>query len=462
MKPNPLFKALCVAFLSMVLFSCNDTLDQVGFTIQPSMDSLTVGIDTLHLQARTVQLDSIYAKTKYPVLGEYMDPQFGSIKSEYMGEFYLPQEYGFKPGATIDSVNVVVSYAAMMGDSLAPMELSVYELNQSLKGIKSYTNIDPTKYANMTSPLGKKVFTGKNNNFHIEHASTATGTRSYKVYDISVNLPPSIGERFLAEYKKPGKGKLADLDQFREFFPGLYFTTTYGTGTILDVNYTAFYIHYHYTDVKGSSDGKDTTRTDALRLFITPDVAQVNTISGYNQQLLQESKTHTFVKSPAGIVTEVTFPFTDIHKELKSKALNLANFTLFALPDASENPTVKISPPSYLLLVNRDSLAGFFEGRKLPDNITSFISDKFDTNTYSYSFNNISAMLNHYNRTMGQSPEDLVYYLLPVDATYTTVQSGYGGTSSQLTDLKNQMWPTAAMLDKKDGNLKIEMIFSNY
>ena len=71
-------------------------------------------------------------------------------------------------------------------------------------------------------------------------------------------------------------------------------------------------------------------------------------------------------------------------------------------------------------------------------------------------------MLNHYNRAMGPNPEDLVYYLLPVDATYTPIQSGYGSTFNSLTDLKNQMWPTAAMLDKKDGNLKIEMIFSDY
>ena len=128
-----------------------------------------------------------------------------------------------------------------------------------------------------------------------------------------------------------------------------------------------------------------------------------------------------------------------------------------------EDPMVKISPPDYLLLVNRDSLKGFFEGRKLADNITSFISDKFDATTYSYDFNNISAMINHYNREMGEDPYDLVYYLIPVDATYTTVQQSYYSSGSQaLTDLHNQMRPTAAMLDKREGNLKIELIFSNY
>lgn len=464
MKPNSLFKVLIVALLSLMALSCDDTLDQVGFTIQPGMDSLTVGIDTMHLRARTVQLDSIFARTKYPVLGEYLDPVFGSIKSEFMGEFYLPEGSEFKPGANIDSVRVVLSYTTMMGDTLAPMELSAYELNRSLKGINNYTHINPEEYAEMSAPLGKKVFTGKNNNYHTEYYTSGYGnTESYKVYDISVNLPLTFGARFLNEYNKPGHGKMSDLNSFREFFPGLYFTTSFGNSTIINVNYTTFYVHYHYTDVKGSSTGQDTIRTDAMKLYITPDVTQINTIRSNNQQLLEESDSHTYVKSPAGVVTEITFPFSEINQELESRALNLANFTYYAMPEATENPLVKISPPDYLLLVNRDSLAGFFEQGKLPDNVTSFLSDQFDKSTYSYDFNNISAMMNYYNRTIGEDPDDLVYYLIPVDATITTSQQSYYSSGSQtLTDLQNQMWPTAAKLDKREGNLKIELIFSNY
>ena len=463
MKPKSLYKALFVAFLSILTLSCNDTLDQVGFSIQPGMDSLTVGIDTLQLQSRTIQLDSIYARTTNPVLGEYLDPVFGSIKSGYMGEFYLPKDAGFKPGATVDSVRVVISYTTQMGDSLAPMELSVYELNQSLKGISNYTHINPEEYANMTEPLGKKVFTGKNNTYHTEYYTSGYTTQSYKVYDIHVDLPMTIGNRFLDEYNKPAHGMMSDLDQFRQFFPGLYFTTSFGKSTIINVSFTSLNVHYHYTEAGGSSTGEDTVRTDALRLYITPDVTQINTIRSSNQQLLEENDSHTYVKSPAGVVTEITFPFSEIHHELKSRALNLANFTLYALPDAMENPLVKISPPDYLLLVNRDSLAGFFEKGKLPDNVTSFLSNQFDATTYSYDFNNISSMMNYYNRTMGENPEDLVYYLIPVDATFSTVQQSYYSSGSQtLTDLNNQMWPTAAMLDKREGNLKIELIFSNY
>ena len=172
---------------------------------------------------------------------------------------------------------------------------------------------------------------------------------------------------------------------------------------------------------------------------------------------------HTYVKSPAGVNTEITFPLSQIYDKLKSQALNLANFTIYAMPDAIENPMVKLSPPDYLLLVNRDSLDGFFEQKKMHDNITSFLSAEFNPTTYSYNFNNISTMINHYNEESNGVPFDLVYYLIPVDVTFTTVQQSYYSQGSQTpTDIYNQMWPTAAMLDKREGNIKLELIFSNF
>ncbi len=467
MKLKPLYKTLLVTFVATLILSCNDNLEQVGFSIQPEKDRLAVGIDTLQLQARTVQVDSMFSKTKYPVLGEYIDPVFGSIKSEFIGEFYLSTGTGFKEGAVIDSVRAVVSYTTMMGDSLAPMRLSVYEVTESLKGTSDYTHIDPKDYADMSAPLGSQLFTGKNSTYRTETYSSGYTTETYRVYDISVKLPLEIGENFLTEYKKPGHGQLADADTFREYFPGLYFTTSFGNSTILSVNLTSLYAHYHYTDKGGASDGKsDTIRTDAFRLNITPEVTQLNYIENKNDQLLDENNTtHTYVKSPAGVNTEIVFPLSDpeIHDKLKSQALNLANFTIYAMPETSEDPMVKLNPPNYLLLVNKDSLEGFFEQRKLVDNITSFLSDQFDATTYSYKFNNISTMINYYNQESKGEPFDLTYYLIPVDATFTTTQSSYYSSGSQvLTAIHNQMWPTAAVLDKREGNLKLELIFSNF
>ena len=48
---------------SIILNGCNDTLTQVGTGIQPETDRPTVSVDTFYMQARTVQTDSIYARS---------------------------------------------------------------------------------------------------------------------------------------------------------------------------------------------------------------------------------------------------------------------------------------------------------------------------------------------------------------------------------------------------------------
>lgn len=461
MKLKTIYKLLTITFVTILTASCNDTLDQIGFSIQPDKDRLTVGIDTLHLQARTVQVDSIFGKTNYPVLGEYADPVFGSIKSDYIAEFYLSKDMGFKEGAIIDSVRVEVAYTTMMGDSVAPMRLSVYNVIESLKGTDDFTNVDPRKFADMTAPLGEQAFTGLNSTFRLKtYTAEDYSTVNYREYYITVDVPNTIGENFLAEYIKTGHGKLSDTDSFREFFPGLYFTTSFGNSTIISADQTSLFVYYSYLDEKGSSTEQDTIRTDVFKLNNTPEVRQMNHIRNNNDKLLADNSSVTYIKSPAGVNTEIKFPISEIHENLQSKALNLVNFTVFALPDVADNEMVKLNPPDYLLLVNKDSLNGFFENRKLSDNITSFLSEKFDATTYSYKFNNISSMLNYYNQVKDGEPYDLVYYLIPVDATFSAVQQGYS-TQQMLTKIQNLMWPTATVLDKREGSLQLELIFSD-
>lgn len=458
MKFKSLYRVFIIAFIALLAVSCSEALDSIGFTIQPDKDRLSVAVDTLDLQANTIQVDSIFSKTQNPVLGEYIDPIFGSIKSEYIGEFYFPEGAGFIEGASIDSVRVQLSYVSMMGDSLAPMNLAVYEVTKSLKGLANYSHIDPREYADMSAPLGEQTFTGKNSTYRTE--TTSSGS-SIRVYEINVKLPNALGERFLAEYQKDDHGQLVNPDEFRKFFPGLYFTTTFGKSTILGVSLTSLLVHYQYNDENGSSTGEDTIRTSAMRLNITPEVTQLNHIQNKNDQLLQDNTEYTYIKSPAGVNTEITFPFSqpDMKDKLKSQALNLANLTVYAMPEADEETMVKLSPPNYLLLVNKDSLSGFFEKKNLIDYVTSFLSE-FDSSTYSYRFGNISTMVNHYKEINNGEEFDLYYYLVPVEVTFATDQ--YGNTTSTPIAIYNQIWPSAVRLDKRKENLKLDMIFSNF
>ena len=117
---------------------------------------------------------------------------------------------------------------------------------------------------------------------------------------------------------------MSDLNSFREFFPGLYFTTSFGNSTIINVNYTTFYVHYHYTDVKGSSTGQDTIRTDAMKLYITPDVTQITLFAATTNSCWKKGQSHLCEKS-GRCSNRDYLPFSEINQELESRALNLAN-----------------------------------------------------------------------------------------------------------------------------------------
>jgi hypothetical protein len=457
MKFKYLHKVLIIALIAVAAIACNDMLDEIGFTQQPERDRVGVGVDTLEVGARTVLVDSMFARTRFPVLGEYIDPVFGSIKSEFIGGFFLPNGAGFTEGANIESVEVILSYTTMIGDSLAPMQLSVYQVNRSLSGLESVTNIDPTEFADMSAPIGTAQFTGRNAIFRTEVA----GFETFRVFEIPVRLPTSIGEDFLAEYLKPGHGNLANNDVFNEFFPGLYFTTTFGNTTIISVSTTSLFVHYNFLDRGGSSTGQDTIRTNALRLNITPEVTQVNRVQTNSDRLLLPSDERTFVKSPAGVNTRLTFPMSQVYDKLQDRALNLADFAVFAMPDAMADVTVRLNPPSHLLLIHADSLSGFFERRRMPDNRTSFLSNQFDAQTFTYRFGNISAMFNHYLQE--GDGEDLEFYLIPVAPVFTTTGATMWSPGQQiLTGLHNQMWPTAVILDKRRGSMRVGLIYSDF
>lgn len=460
MKLQTLYKLLFIALATMFV-SCNDTLEKIGFSIQPENDRVSVGKDTLELSSRTIQVDSIFSRTKYPILGEYIDPVFGSVRSEYVGEFYYPENQGFKDGAIIDSVRLTVSYTSIIGDSLAPMSLAVYKVTDKLPKNKDYTNFDPKTKSDMSAPLGTQIFTGKNNTYRTETYYSGSTAQTIKIYEIYTPLPLSIGQSFLDEYKKPDHGALRNTDTFRDFFPGLYVTTDFGNSTILNVNLTSLNVFYKYTDPKGSSVKEDTIRTSEFRLNITPEVTQINYIQNNNDQLLEPNANGTFIKSPAGVNTEITIPVSKIYSDLTTRSLNQARFVVYALPEANQDEKVKLTPPDYLLLINKDSLQGFFENRKLHDNVTSFYAS-FNQDTYSYNFGNIAAMINYYKKQKKEA-FDLTYYLVPVDITFTTTGSSYYSTrTSTPTAIYNQMKPSAVMLENKPEKLKLDIIYSSF
>lgn len=450
MKHKNIFYITLLSIIAL-LYSCDDSLKNIGFTIQPDNDRITVGTDSLFINAKTVSVDSLlpegmFAKTKNPVLGEYKDPLFGTIRSDFVGEFYYPEGSKFPKNSTIDSVKVAVFYNSWKGDSLAPIGLSVYEINKALPGGSYYTNFNPIEYVDIDTPIGRSVFSPAN----IEVPKAERDEVDY-YHRAFVELPNSLGERI---YNLSETIDNLDTDSFKEHFRGVYLTTDFGSGAIITVDHTYLYIYYNYLDEKGSSTEQDTIRTASMILNTTPEVIQINRIQNKNDKLLEENDEYAYIKSPAGVFTEVKFPLTEKADKLNNQALNLAKFRVTALPDEDANLRYKLTPSPYLLLVPKDEMKEFFEERKVPDNITSFYA-KLDETTYTYDFGNLAAMINHYKEKSDGKVTDLNYLLVPID-----VKTSYISNQTQITAVFNQMTPTATTLLKSKSKMKMDLVFS--
>lgn len=444
---------LYITLLSIValVYSCDDSLKNLGFTIQPETDRITVGTDSLFLSARTIAVDSLlpdgmYSRTKKPVLGQYKDELFGTTKSDYVGEFYYPEGDNFPDNATVDSVKVAVFYNSWRGDSVAPIGLSVYEINKNLPAGKHSTSFDPKGYVDMNAPLGRTLFTAAN--IEVPKAER----ESYDYYHRAfVDLPKSLGERIHHLHET-----IEDLntDTFKEYFKGLYLTTDFGAGAIVTVDHTYLYVHFKYVDEKGSSTKEDTIRTGNMILNTTSEVIQINRIESKNDKLLEENDKYTYIKSPAGVYTELHFPFTEKADKLNNQALNLAKLRISALPDKDSQLKFRLNPSPYLLLVKKEDLKEFFEKRKVPDNVTSFYA-QLDPTTYTYDFGNVAAMINNSKKENDGKVQDLTYVLVPVEIGVSNV-----GGQQQVVGIYNQMVPTATTLFKTPEKLKVELVFS--
>ncbi|MFV0418238.1 MAG: DUF4270 domain-containing protein [Dysgonomonas sp.] len=440
---------LAILFVTTIFIACNDDLNSIGSNIQPGGDDIFVGTDTVFLTARTVSFeDSVYARTVYGLLGEYLDPVVGKIKSDYLCEFYCPKDMAFADRTySIDSIFLDTEFVYFTGDTVAPMGLSIYEVQNPLKAF-FFTSIDPKKYTGENPELyGHTSFTIQ------DVPDTVISSTRYRT--ISTKLKTSLAEGFYNEWKtKPGTFESSNT--LREFFKGVYVTTTFGSGTLINTNYTQIRIHYK-NYIRNIANTADSTVYSTFKLPVTGEVIQMNHIENeIPNELFQHSDTKTYMKTPAGVYTELTIPLNDIiSKAGKNRKINAANLKVKGYTE--EEQKSGLSRPSAILLINKDSLANFFYNRKLHDAKTSFVISR-NTSTNTYDFQNIASIVNHYTEYYKDQDKlpDLKYLMIPISFSYVQ------GSTSTISDIYNQMYPTSAILRTDKENLKMPIIFSEY
>ena len=175
---------------------------------------------------------------------------------------------------------------------------------------------------------------------------------------------------------------------------------------------------------------------------------------------LLEDNTCTYLKTPAGIFTEMTIPVDDIMKGHENDTLNTVKVSLTKLNNKVQKD-YSLDNATSLLMIPKDSLATFFESNKTIDNKTSFLSG-ISGNTYTYS--NISELVRRmYDKKMkGNYSEDWnKVVIIPVEYSSTTTSS-----TTSTYKMNHQMTLSSTRLvggsENPNGDIKLRVIYSKF
>lgn len=441
-----------------ILSGCNDDLTQVGTSIQPENDRPIVYADTFYMKAQTLLTDSVYARTTYGSLGEIYDPLYGNLKSDFMCQFYSPENFRFKQTpleGRIDSVEFTILYGrTWTGDSLTPMRAQLYEVTTPLTR-DFYTNIDPEQYCNMQKLLGTQMYTARdlaNVSDSLWSAKDQNGDLTYRP-NINIRMPQEVGQRFYdATIHTPEV--FNNQNSFNEFFPGIYVTNTYGTGNIINVEGSMMTIYYKYM-TKGYT-GQDSIGKTSEMFSATSEVIQLNRFKNTDMShLLEPNDSIAYLKSPAGVYTQLTIPAQDIAPIIKGRIVSNVALSLKALPQ--ENWKYAFQAPSNILILPKDSMDGFFKSNSVENNITSYRGE-YVSSTRTYTFGNIARLLRTH---IENSPdEDLVINVVPVERRVGFTTNYYGQTTPYTVAIENYLKPSGVKLriDKEAMEMRIVTI----
>lgn len=364
----------------------------------PSQDG--VSIDTLTYEATSRSIlanDSILAGTSTVYLGRYTDPESGiGFQSSFIAQFNCVEDYGFPEqgviGDTATSMEIQLFYTSFFGDSLNAMKVNVYPLSKTLEEDKSYyTNLDPsTFYDSNKEPLATKVYAAHDNSI----SDTVT---SYTPH-VTIPLPRSLGTWFLQKYyekdasgNQVGKAYFANSEAFiNNICKGYYFKCSQGDGTVLYVRLARINVHFNY--YAQSASGKlDSLAAGVAQFAGTQEVLQVNKFDNGNLAPLVNNPNCTYLKTPAGIFTEIELPIDEMNAT--SDTLNSVKLTLTRY-NSNSTATYPYSIPQTLLMVRKQDMYKFFENNKNVDNITSFYTT-YDSSLNQYQFSNIARLISY-------------------------------------------------------------------
>ena len=492
MKILRLLTVLVIAALTFA--ACDDTTEEIGGSITNKIDNINISDSAFNVTTKSIVAGAVLSRNNTGLIGNMKDPETGNyVKGDYMTQLsvlptfsvdtldYIKQANGGSIEA--DSCYLLVSYNASYGDTIAPMKVTAYEMTKPMSEDQEY-------YSDYDAFKAEAGWVSENNQ-HWSSNYNLSNTSDVKNFKIYLNKEYKKGGK---TYKNYGSYIMQTYAEHPEYFktnfkflhnvcPGFYIKNVGGTGNMAKIWNTEliFYWTRHKT-IKAKDGVKDSTAVSIgyNRFDGTEEVLQLNKIENDKKSMekLASQEKWTYLKSPAGIFTEVTLPIDDIMKGHEKDTLNTATISFPRLNNADEDNPYNFATPSTILMVQKDSLQSFFEKSKLADNRTSYTASYSSTGTYknAYTFQNIANLVSAMYKNKGKGENWNKVVLVPVNVITTT--QGYTTVISKInhdmslastrlivgTDDPDKDYTTDKKTGKKvaSGPIRIKVIYSKF
>lgn len=457
MKFKTSLLALGSGILLAVMGACQNETPTIGSSLASgevhiALDSLTWdgsrqwiyrGSDSTLVECpkieRITEYDqSIDSRSTTNLLGRLSVPEYGDLNCSYVSRLMCVKTLPIPdsiPLAQIDSMSIILSVPRgnLTGDSLAPQQLRVFQLTESLPSDIS-SNFDPTGYYNPSNPMGSKSYT-----------LSALGMKD-SIYqrlsyiNIEIPLPVDSARNLVKSYRE--HPEIYQWPQtFEKKFPGIYVEPSFGRGCVANIVATNFVVFYNYNTTQTVTT-TDTTYTENVNKAIaagvyesSPIVLSSNNITYKPSQYLQDlaSAGESIITTPGGYRMKVKFPgreLVDIFNLSKSRLAVVANLS-FNVPAEEIQNDYGIAPPPYLLMVKTSKMKEFLANNSLPDNKESFYA-LYDASKKRYSFASMRSYIVDLIEK-GVTDEDVDFTIIPVNLTIEENKSSSGSVTYSVT-----------------------------
>ena len=480
-----------LAVATMAFSACNNDDLNIGSSLTSETDKLEVTTANFNVITRTATVDSVIARTSDCYFGRVIDPETGAyITTDFMSQFHILETFSLPQKDSIvskengqvvaDSCELIIYLgdASAFCDSLAAMKMKVTELSSPIdENQEFYSNYDPVRlgYLRQGGLQKSKMFTWA------DMYSTATEKSEDTYYNhITIPVNEPYTDKNGTTYKNYGTYVLQQYYLHPEYYrnsdafirnvcPGFFYEIIDGLGFHSQIPYTGMQIHYRAVS-------EDSIYNTQVTLAGTPEVLQTIRITNEQDKLRQlaEDNTCTYLKSPAGLFTEVTLPIDEMMQNHTSDSLLTASVSFLRINNEVHEKST-LSVPQNVLLICKDSVNNFFADKSLADNVTSF------TSTYSskenlYSFPNISALITHLAQLKADGLKNDINWeknhpnwnkmmLIPIHLDQVTTTSAYYGSTTTTIGIEHNLSITSTRLvagTATESPIQLKVVYGKY